>query len=260
ESAEKLMAGEIDVAFIVNSWEAPAVQKLLGDERVALSWFPRADALVALYPFLHKVVVPRGVADLARDEPPADVVLIATKASLIVRKDLHSAVQYLLLNAATEIHSGANIFHSANAFPAPETIDVPLSADAQRFYKSGLPVLHDYFPFWMAALIGKLIILLIPIVGVLYPMTRLLPRLYDWAMRSKVLRMHGELRFLEDEITSGRKADGATDELAAKLDRLEEQANRLRVPVAYVSMLYMLRQHIEIVREGLKRRADKLIG
>jgi hypothetical protein len=54
----------------------------------------------------------------------------------------------------------------------------------------------------MAALIGKLIILLIPILGVLYPMTRLLPRLYDWAMRSKLLRMYGELRLLEDDRTS----------------------------------------------------------
>jgi TRAP transporter TAXI family solute receptor len=260
ESAEKLKAGEIDAVFLLSSWEAPVVQELLADARIGLSWFPRADALVALYPFLHKVVVPRGAADLARDQPPADVVLIATKASLVVRRDLHPAIQYLLLNAAAEIHSGANIFHQANAFPAAETIDVPLSTEAQRFYKSGPPILHDYFPFWMAELTGKLIILLIPILGVLYPMTRLLPRLYDWAMRSKVLRMYGELRLLEDEMTSARNAGRATDELVARLDRLEEQANHLRVPVAYVSMLYMLRHHIEIVRAGLKRRADKLVG
>ena len=125
------------------------------------------------------------------------------------------------------------------------------------FYKSGLPFLHDYFPFWMAALLGKFIILLIPILGVLYPMMRFLPRLYDWAMRSKVLRMYGELRLLEDEMTnaSGRGAD--TREMIGRLDHLEEQANRLRMPVAYASMLYILRNHIDLVREGLKRHADK---
>src|SRR5262249_39842137 len=48
-----------------------------------------ADAFVALYPFLNKVIVPRGVMDLARDQPPADVSLIATKTSLVVREDLH---------------------------------------------------------------------------------------------------------------------------------------------------------------------------
>jgi hypothetical protein len=233
------------------------VQQLLADERVALSGFPHADAFVALYPFLNKVLVPRGVTDLARDQPPADVTLIATKTSLVVRQDLHPALQYLLLNAATEIHSGPSIFNRANEFPAAEAIDMPLSSEAARFYKSGPPFLHDYFPFWMAALIGKLIILLIPILGVLYPMTRFLPRLYDWVMRSKVLRMYGELRLLEDEMTNARASGRDTREMVARLDVLEQQANHLRVPVAYMSMLYMLRNHIDLVREGVPKHSEK---
>jgi hypothetical protein len=110
----------------------------------------------------------------------------------------------------------------------------------------------------MAALIGKLMILLIPILGVLYPMMRFLPSLYDWMMRSKVLRMYGELRLLEDEVTIARNAGRDTREMIARLDRLEEQANHLRMPVAYASMLYMLRHHIDLVREGLKKPAEKM--
>jgi TRAP-type uncharacterized transport system substrate-binding protein len=254
-AGEKLLAGEIDVAFMMTAWEAPEVQQLLADERVGLSGFPHADAFVALYPFLNKVVVPRGVTDLAKDRPPTDVTLIATKASLVVRKDLHPAIQYLLLNAATEIHSGPSLFNHANSFPAAEAIDIPLSDEALRFYKSGLPFLHEYFPFWMAALIGKLIILLIPILGVLYPMTRFLPSLYDWVMRSRILRMYGELRLLEDEMANAHDRR----EMVACLDRLEEQANHLRVPVAYAGMLYSLRDHIDLVREGLKKHVDKVV-
>src|SRR6516164_6375841 len=222
---------EIDVAFMMTAWDSPVVRQLLSDDRIGLSSFPRADAFVALYPYLNKVVVPRGVADLAKDQPPSDVVLVATKASLIVREDLHSAIQYLLLNAAVELHSGASIFNRANEFPAAEAIDIPLSSEALRFYKSGSPFLHEYFPFWVAALIGKLIILLIPILGVLYPMMRSLPRLYDWMMRSKVLRMYGELRLLEDETESARRSGSDTRDMIARLDRLEQQANHLRVPV-----------------------------
>ena len=142
-------------------------------------------------------------------------------------------------------------------FPAAEAIGMPLSSEAARFYKSGMPFLHDYFPFWMAALLGKIIILLIPVVGVLYPMMRFLPRLYDWLMRSKVLRMYGELRLLEDEMANARGSGRDMREMITQLDRLEEQANHLRVPVAYASMLYMLRNHIDLVREGLKKHADK---
>src|SRR6516225_4915891 len=254
EAADKLKAGEIDVAFMMNSWDAPVVQQLLADERVALSGFPHADAFVALYPFLNKVIVPRGVTDLARDQPPMDVTLIATKTTLVVRQDLHPALQYLLLNAATEIHSRPSIFNRANEFPAAEAIDMPLSNEAQRFYKSGLPFLNDYFPFWMATLVGKLVILLIPILGVLYPMVRFLPRLYDWAMRSKVLRMYGELRLLEDELTIAGNGGGDMREMIARLDRLEEHASHLRMPAAYASTLYGLRNHIDLVREGLRKQ------
>jgi hypothetical protein len=120
-----------------------------------------------------------------------------------------------------------------------------------------MPFLHDYFPFWMAALLGKLIILLIPILGVLYPMMRFLPRLYDWVMRSKVLRMYGELRLLEDEMANAGGSGREMREMITQLDRLEEQANHLRLPVAYASMLYMLRNHIDLVREGVRKHAEK---
>jgi TRAP-type uncharacterized transport system substrate-binding protein len=65
-AAEKLLAGEIDVAFIVTTWESPVVQQLVADERIAVSGFPQADALVALYPFLHKVILPRGVINFGQ--------------------------------------------------------------------------------------------------------------------------------------------------------------------------------------------------
>jgi len=254
-AAEKLMAGEIDVAFIMAASDAPVVRQLLADQRIGLSTYPRADALVTLYPFLTKLVVPRGTTDLARDQPPTDVALIATKASLVVRDDLHPALQYLLLNAAREIHSGPSIFRKANEFPATEALGIPLSAEAVRFYKSGLPFLHDYFPFWVAALIGKFVILLIPILGLLYPMMRFLPRVYDWAMRSKILRMYGELRLLEGERASAGDTGCDRHDMMARLDRLEEQANHIRVPLAYASMLYGLRHHIGLVRESLQKQA-----
>jgi TRAP transporter TAXI family solute receptor len=188
-AGDALLAGKIDAAFILSAWEAPVVQKLLAAEQIELATFPRADASVALFPFLNKVVVPRGIGDLAKDLPPNDVILVAPKASLVVNKDLHPAIQYLLLNAAMQIHSRQSVFHQANQFPAAEAIDIPLSSEALQFYKSGRPYLHNYLPFWAADLFGKLIVLLIPILGVLYPILRFLPPLYDWLMRSKIARI-----------------------------------------------------------------------
>jgi hypothetical protein len=109
----------------------------------------------------------------------------------------------------------------------------------------------------MATLVGKLIVLLIPILGLLYPMMRFLPLLYDWLMRSKIMRMYGELRFLEDQILSARRAGRDISPMVAQLDHLEGRANDLRIPVAYASMLYMLRNHIDLVRERLPKQPTR---
>jgi len=250
DAADKLLAGEIDAAAMLASWNAPVVQQLIADERIELFNMARADAYVALYPFLSKTTVPRGVGDLAKDLPPADVTVFATKASLVVRKDVHPAIQYLLLSTAMQLHSGVGMFHRAGRFPAAEGIELPLSREAVQFYKSGQPFLQHNLPFWMASLVGRLLVLLIPIVVVLYPLMRFLPASYGWFMRRKIARLYGELRFLEDEITVGAGPTAAA-QLMVRLDQLEKQANQLRMPIAYESMMYLLRNHIAVVRHRL---------
>src|SRR5262249_59378561 len=108
--------------------------------------------------------------------------------------------------------------------PAAEPFGLALSDEGLQFYNGAPPLLHNYLPFWVAELIGKLIILLIPIFGVLYPMMRFLPVLYDWTMRRKILRLYGELRFLEEalEAPGGKNVAG---KIALELDQLEQQAN-----------------------------------
>ena len=177
--------------------------------------------------------------------------LFAPKASLVVRKDSHPAIQDLLLSAAVKIHSGVGIFQQAGRFPAAEGTDLPLSDEAAQFYKSGLPLLQRHFPFWMASLIGRLLVLLVPIVALLYPIMRFLPALYGWLMRGKIAQLYGELKFLEDETDTAAGKPPMTD-LIERLDRLEKRANQLKRPIAYESMMYLLRNHIAVVRSRLK--------
>jgi TRAP transporter TAXI family solute receptor len=252
EAADQLLGNKIDAAIMATSWDSPAVRRLLADKNIELVSFPRADAYIALYPFLNKVVVPAGVGDLAGNRPPSDTVLFALKACLVVREDLHPAIQYLLLDAALKIHSGPGIFHKAGDFPRAEAIDIPLSDEAIDFYRSGRPFLQRHLPFWLAVLIGRLLILLIPVVAVIYPLLSFLPQLYAWEMQRRIFRLYGELRFIEQELDS-RSAGQSIGDLPARLDRLEASTNRLQVPVSYANMLYTLRMHITLVRERLKR-------
>ena len=73
ETAERLSAGDIDVAFLIASWDSPVVRELIADSRIALSGYPRADALVALNPFLSKLTVPRGAEAMLPRVPAARV-------------------------------------------------------------------------------------------------------------------------------------------------------------------------------------------
>jgi TRAP-type uncharacterized transport system substrate-binding protein len=255
-AAEKLIAGDIDAVFIVATWGSPVVQQLITAQGIELRSFPRADAYLQLYPFLTKVILQEGVGDLATNRPPSDVVLVAPKASLAVRADLHPAIQYLLLNAAVEIHSGPGLFRKAGQFPAAESIDIPLSDTAQRFYKSGQPFLHNYLPFWIAELVARVLVVFVPLALVLYPFFKLLPRAYDWIMRSKIMPLYDELRSIEREMEA-QGSGHAADAIVARLDQLDQRANRLRLPTAYASAVYTLRSYIDLVRQRLAMSADR---
>jgi TRAP-type uncharacterized transport system substrate-binding protein len=243
---DALLRGEVDAATMVASWDSDTVHKLLASPEMTAISFPRADAYVALYPYLTKLLVPMGVGDLATNRPPNDVTLIAPKASLIVRRDLHPALKYLLLEAASEIHSAPGIFARAGQFPAPEPGDLPLSRDAQQFYRSGPPFLQRYLPFWLATFAARLLVLLIPVMGIAYPLMRFVPAAYGWSMRRRVYRLYGELKFIEAEIVNGSVP--ASPDVIARLHRLEERADRLQVPVSFANLLYQLRTHIQLVR------------
>jgi TRAP-type uncharacterized transport system substrate-binding protein len=258
-AAEKLIAGDIDAAFIVTGWESPVVQSLLNTNGVAADSYQRADALIAIYPFLHKLILPAGVIDLAANLPPADVVLVAPKASLAVRADLHPALQYLLLDAAVQIHSPPGIFQKAGQFPAAESIDLPLSAEAQRFYKSGRPFLQGYLPFWAATLVEQAVVVLVPLAALLYPLSKLVPRSYDWMMQRKIMRLYDEIRSIERDVDAKGPTFDA-DALYAKLDHIDERANHLRLPTVYASNLYTLRSHIDLVRARLAAPPDASRG
>jgi hypothetical protein len=165
--------------------------------------------------------------------------------SLVVREDLHPAIQYLLLQAAENVHSPPGLFNRSGQFPAPEPVDVPLSKDARSFYKSGGTFLQRHLPFWLAVLAQRLLLVLVPLAGVLYPLLRVVPAIRRWAVQQKLWRLYTELREVEAAIASGASSG------AGALAELERKVSLVRVPRAYARVLYTLKQHVALVRERL---------
>jgi hypothetical protein len=96
-------------------------------------------------------------------------------------------------------------------------------------------------------------LLLVPVVGAFYPLFRVAPALYGWGMRRRIFRLYGELKFLERDLERSDSGEDAGD-LAEQLERLEDRANHLQVPLAYTNLLYNLRRDIQLVREKLAAR------
>src|SRR5215213_3774982 len=231
QSAEALLRGEIDGAVMLSSWQSPVVRRLLVADGVVLESYPRADAYVALFPSLYKVVLPTGVADLARNIPPRDVTLLAVETSLVVRKSLHPGLQYLLLEAASEIHGGPEIFHKAGRFPAAEAVNLTLSAQAREFYQSGVPYVYRVFPLWFAGLAERLLILLIPLLLVVFPVFRFVPAIYQYVIEHRIYSLYGQLKTLEAELEQAGPGPAPHDMTA--LEDLARRANHLSVPLRY---------------------------
>jgi TRAP-type uncharacterized transport system substrate-binding protein len=241
-----LLEDRIDAIIFASAPESLLVQMLLQTPGIRLFDFAQAEAYARRFPWLSPVTLPRGVVDLARDIPPADVRLVAPTATLVARKETHPALIQLFVEAAQQVHGGAGWFRKKGDFPNANNTERPLAGEAQRFYTSGPPVLQRYLPFWLANLVDRMWPVLVTIVAVLIPLSRMLPPLYTFRVRSRIFRWYRQLREIENAI--GKRAN---DELLRELAEIERRVEHINVPLSYSDELYSLRTHIHMVAERL---------
>ena len=255
-AAAALLEGRADAALFLTTLDTPHIQQLLATPGFALMHLDQADAMIRNFPFLHRLTLPQGSFDLERNIPLQDVALLAPTVKIAVRADLHPALVTLLLKAATEVHGAASLLQKEREFPLGSDTEIALSPDAQRYYKSGPPFLQKYLPFWAATWVDRMFFILLPILAILIPVTRIAPAVYAWRIRAKVYHWYGELKFLEGQLRN----NPATARLPGYLERLdwiEDQVNRIRLPLAFSNHVYFLREHIELVRNAIVRAAPK---
>ena len=246
------LAGELDAIVFASAPESLMVQMLLQTPGVKLMDFAQSEAYSRRFPFLTPVVLPRGIVDLARDQPPQDVRLVATTTALLSRDGTHPALVQLFAQEARGLHGPAGWFNKATAFPAIEHSEYPVSPEAQRAIRSGAPFLQRYLAFWLANLVERMWLALGIIIAILLPLSRIVPPLYAFRIRSRVFRWYGQLRDIETRIQA-HPASAA--QLAAELDALEDKTARINVPLSYADELYALRNNIIQVRKRLPREA-----
>ena len=257
-AADALLKGELDAVFLMGDSASLQTLRALGRAPgIQLFSFTQADAYVRRNPFLNKIPLPQGSIDLGKNLPAQDVMLVGPTVELVAREDLHSALSDLLLDVARQVHGKSGLLQKRGDFPALVEHDFPLSEDAVRYYKSGKGILYRMIgSFWVASLLNRLLVAVVPLMLVVIPAIRLMPVAYRFSIQLKLYRCYRPLLRLERETYQPIGAE-RLKELLAQVDEVEKAVNRLKVPASFADRFYWLRSHVLFVRERLKNAATK---
>lgn len=252
-AAALLLEGKIDAVFLMgDSAATDTLRTLVRASDVQLYSFTQADAYLRRFPTLNKGTLPAGSIDLGKNLPAQSVVLIGPTVQLVAREDLNSAVSDLLIEIAQRVHGNAGLLQKKGEFPAPIEHEIPVSSDAARYYKSGKGFVYRMIgSFWVASLINRLLVAIVPVALVLIPAIRLMPLLYRLSIQLRIYRYYRPLLRLE------READGPLTrerikELIARLDEIDALTHREKMPASFGGQFYELRKHILFVRRTLE--------
>ncbi|MFT4080248.1 TAXI family TRAP transporter solute-binding subunit [Rhodomicrobium sp.] len=255
---ETFVKGDADAGFLVLGPEARTVERLLHQDGTKLMSMAQADALIQRYPYLTQVTMRRGVIDFAQNIPPVDTVLVSTKAMLLVSDDLHPALLAILAQAVLKVQSQPTLKPSGESklfALGPESLtddpEFPMIDDATRVYKNGPTFFQRILPFWLATLIDRAAILILPMIGVVIPLARIVPLLYNWRMRQRILHWYRELKRIEKNLTHKKASAEFISQKERDLDRVEEAVWRISVPTHLSADLYTLRDNVEFVRRRI---------
>jgi TRAP transporter TAXI family solute receptor len=251
-----LLAAELDAIVFASAPETNLVQMLLQTPGIKLMDFAQSEAYSRRFSFLSPAVLPRGVVDLAADVPHKNVHLIAPTTTLLTRAETHPALLQLFSLAGNSIHGSAGWFKRTREYPNVKNNELPLAQEAERSIQGGTPLLQRYLPFWVANLIERMWLAMGIILAVLLPLSRVIPPLYAFRVRSRIFKWYAQLR----EIESRAKGSQDTRALITELDQMDRHAEKISVPLSYTDELYALRTNIQLVRKTLQRSGGRLSG
>jgi TRAP transporter TAXI family solute receptor len=248
---EDFQKGKGDVAFFMAAPNNPIIQDLIDEPTLGLISLDQAEGIMRQLPYLHHLILPHGSINLEKNIPDTDIDIVSPTATLMVRKDIHPALVYLLLKAASKVHGKPDLFEKRHEFPTDKDFAFPLHTNAKSYYQTGTPFWLRYLPFWLATIVQRFIILVIPLAALIIPIIRAIPRFLKWRIRTRIYQRYGELKYLEGKIKPNSTPEEYQQYLE-QLDKIEDRVNQMRMPLDFTDFAYSLRGHIQFVRDRLK--------
>ena len=250
EATAALLAGQVDALFTVGAIDSPNVIDMLNNKDVHPLSLRRAQAYARRFPFLSPVKLYEGTVSLEHNIPAENLNLVAPAATLVAKESLHPALVSLVMQVATEVHSKGTELAPPGVFPNSQWLDFTQHDEAARYIENGAPLLQRYLPFWAATLIDRLKVMLLPLIALVLPLSRLLPPTYRWRMRRRVYQWYDEVKMI-DTAAHDATSNFSLSDCQTALDEIENEIRQVDVPLSFHSELYTLRQHTELMRQRI---------
>lgn len=254
-SVPALKGREIDVAMMVTGPRGTALHAALTDPALELVSLAQADAYPQRLTFITRRTLYAGAVEFVPLTPPRDTALLATKAMLVARDNVHPAIVNLLLEVIRDVHNDRGYFEAPNEFPNIDLVDIRVSPDAVRHHRFGPSLLYRYMPFWVATVLERFIIIVVPLLAVLLPLFRFLPQIASWRVRRLIYRWYGQLIVLEHDVKA-REGELPVTRWLSDLDRIERGVEHITIPASFASEVYTLREHIDLVRRAVLAKSS----
>lgn len=219
-----------------------------------------AEALARRHRYLSVLTLPRGTFDIVGDVPRQDIQLLSTRANLMVHHGFHPDLVRLLSIAAVTYFSPGSFFAEPDEFPNTIYTDLPVSKEAKAYLeqvKNSDSQLDRYLPFWLAAVVDRYLLFVVPLLLIFLPMFGRIPLAYQWYMRRKVTHWYKFVHRVELRVENMHALE--IDAAIAELEGLDDKLTReLKVSTGYMPDVYELRTHIKYVIGKLEKRRDLL--
>jgi len=257
EAASSLNDGDIDALFLPFALDSTILYALLTNPRVKSTSFTEADALVRIFPFLVRLVLPRAVINFEKIVPANELILIATSNAVLVHKDVHPAIIDLLAQAIVETHGKPGVFAKAGEFPTLTDPEYPMAETARDFYKNGPSVLNRYLPFWITNHAQRAMAVFVAVFAIIVPLFGYVPKLYKSLVEYRLHSMYRRLRAIEAILHRDiASRDVAT--LEADLAGVDRAIHLLSIPMQHSDLFFSIKLHLDLVRVQLGLRRAEL--
>ncbi len=257
EAVEDILAGETDAAFLVSSPTSQLVEKILQNDSLTFMEFDRYHAYTRRHTYLSHVLISEGLIDLQNNRPKEDKHLLATTATIVTREELHPALIDLLMQVFQEVHEEGGLLQEKDEFPSPRYMSFELSSEADRYFKNGPPFFQRFMPFWVANLLDRLKVMIIPFLTILIPLFKIFPPTYRWKIRSKIYKWYAQIDEIEKEAIDTDGAEALQD-LSKQLRDIDRRISRIKVPLSYAYEAYSLRVHLNLIHDKLLKRIEQV--